>query len=423
MLPFLQLPRAISPAVAAFTLALAFVLSPSSAFGRGNGITASGCVGCHRDEGAEVTLTPDGPLVPGEEAIFTIRLTGGPLKTGGVFVPHPQEGTLRALDGEGLALVSLGLSHTTPRSAANGAVTFRFAWRPPKDPGGTTFEVYALSTNGNGNASGDVAAGTIVDFVYGCEPQTYYRDADEDGFGWDSDTLVRCADRPPKGYAALPGDCDDFRAETHPGAVEVCNNRDDDCDGEIDEDAIPVELWPDGDGDGYYARREGEPLLGCVPTKGYAAEPGDCDDENPDVHPGAEEVCNYIDDNCDGRVDERVRPRCGVGFCVRESYSCLPEDCYPGEPSEETCSGLDENCNGLVDEGILCERGFTCISGECLPDADTGLAGDLPGSGDTAGAGGCAFRPGGSATTALVLFGLALFRARRDRRSRGSGSG
>src|SRR5690606_12617395 len=126
----------------------------------------------------------------------------------------------------------------------------------------------------------------------------------------------------PPGYSAVPGDCDDYRPEVHPGASEKCNGRDDNCNGLIDEDAVLVELWPDRDGDGYYASQVGEPLLGCVPTPGYAAEPGDCDDDNPDVHPGAIEICNYIDDNCDGRIDERVRPRCGVGWCERESFSC-----------------------------------------------------------------------------------------------------
>lgn len=403
--------------LALFFFSLGFA---TEAGARGNGITAHGCDGCHREEGAQVTLTPDRTVVPGEEAIFTVRITGPNLKTGGVFIPQPTSGTLRALAGEGMAQVALGLSHSSPRNASSGAVTFRFGWRPPNSPDGVTLEAYVVAGNGNGKSSGDGAAGVVSDFVFGCEPQTYYRDADGDGFGWDTDTLVRCAGSAPAGYAAAAGDCDDFRAEVFPGAVETCNKRDDNCNGEVDEDAIPVELWPELDGDGYYARKEGEPILGCVPTPGYAAEPGDCDDENPEVHPGAEEVCNYVDDNCNGRVDERVRPRCGVGFCERESYSCLPDDCYPGEPSEERCTGLDENCNGYIDEGPLCASGETCVSGECLSNAIADLDGSssAPPSPETAKAG-CAWPSGAGAAgragagLSLLAFGLLGIRRRR----------
>ena len=401
-------------------LVLGSLSCPAAA--RGNGITAYGCSGCHADGEAQVTLTPDRTLVPGEEAIFTVRITGDDVRSGGVFIPEPRSGTLRALNGEGLARVSSGLTHSRPKGASGGAVTFRFGWRPPDAPDGATLEAYALAANANGNSGGDAPAGIAEDFVFGCEPQTFYRDADGDGYGWDADTVRRCAGPPPDGFAAVGGDCDDYRAEVHPGAVETCNKRDDNCNGEIDEDSVPVELWPDNDGDGYYARREGEPLLGCIPTPGYAAEPGDCDDDDPAVHPGAEEVCNYIDDNCDGRVDERVRPRCGVGFCLRESYSCHPDDCYPGEPSEESCSGLDKNCNGVVDEGELCDAGETCVSGECLltaavdPDAPSGGDGTSPATDTPASSGGCNLSTSGSTVPLFVLLSLApLARLRRTR--------
>lgn len=390
----------------------------SSAAARGNGITSHGCDGCHRDSGAAVTLTADRTLMPGEEAIFTVRISRSNIRSGGVFIPQPGVGTLRTLAGEGLVQVALGLSHSTPKNASGGAVTFRFGWTPPNTPDGTTVEAYAVAANDNNNASGDAADAVVSDFVFGCEGKIFYRDADGDGFGWDTDTVLRCAGAPPTGYAAAGGDCDDFRDDVYPGATEKCNRRDDNCNGEIDEDAVPVELWPEVDGDGYYAQKQGESIMGCVPTQGYAAEPGDCDDENPDVHPGAEEVCNYVDDNCDGRVDERVRPRCGVGFCERESYSCLPEDCYPGEPSEERCSGLDESCNGIIDEGLLCSSGETCVSGECLSNqlAELDPSTDGQSTADSqANAGGCGFGVGGTTGASLLVLSLGLLGWRRRR--------
>jgi hypothetical protein len=64
------------------------------------------------------------------------------------------------------------------------------------------------------------------------------------------------------------------------------------------------------------------------------------------VHPGAVEICNNIDDNCNGRIDEYVRPYCGVGWCLRESYSCSPDLCFPGDPVPEII--LDGKCDDMA---------------------------------------------------------------------------
>ncbi len=85
------------------------------------------------------------------------------------------------------------------------------------------------------------------------------------------------------GYYQTAGDCDDSRTDVHPGAAEVCDGVDNDCNRKTDE--------IDADADGY---------LACA---------GDCDDANPAVHPGAREVCNGLDDDCDGRVDRACRRR------------------------------------------------------------------------------------------------------------------
>jgi len=82
-------------------------------------------------------------------------------------------------------------------------------------------------------------------------------------------------------------DCDDDNPYIHPDATEVCNGLDDDCDG-IEDDG----LSHDADEDGYYAAGS------CL----YSRE--DCKDDDPNVHPRAEEICNSIDDNCNGVVDE-----------------------------------------------------------------------------------------------------------------------
>ncbi len=105
------------------------------------------------------------------------------------------------------------------------------------------------------------------------------------------------------GYAA-DVDCDDKNSAIHPGAVEVCDGVDNDCDGKADgRYAADAATWyADIDGDGYgdslYPRQD------CVQPIGHVENSADCDDSLAEVSPAGEERCNDIDDDCDGLVDE-----------------------------------------------------------------------------------------------------------------------
>jgi hypothetical protein len=280
-------------------------------------------------------------------------------------------------------------------------VTFRFGWRAPAEPGGVSFHVGAVAGNGDGRASGDATGVARFLATFGCEPVVHYPDLDRDGHGTELfETGIGCAGAaPPPGFSTLADDCNDNDQTVFPSAVEKCNKKDDDCDGEVDENAELVELWPDTDGDGYYATKTGTPVIGCSGMVGYAAEPGDCSPNDPAVHAGATEVCNLVDDNCDGRADERLRPQCGVGRCRRESYDCDAAHCVPGEPTPERCNYLDDDCNGEVDEGDLCAPGSACLAGRCVvtegiggaaggtATATGGAPGGPPASGGAAGGG------------------------------------
>ncbi len=367
--------RACAPAL----LVAAGLLSTSApAWARIGGIAAEGCSGCHGGTG-DVTLsvsTNPATFQPNSsiEVLLTINSDG--INAAGVYITTKGVGTLNTISGQGLSKVNNGLVHSQPKAASGGQVDFRFSFQAPGDPGTVRFFVYALGANGNGQRSGDRPKNGIFDYVFGCDGQQYYSDEDDDGFGRDAFTYLACVGQPPAGFVENGGDCIDYDPKIYPTATEVCNLKDDDCNGEVDENALPVMLYPDADGDGYYGTVEdgelvGDPIEGCVGEMiGWAAQPGDCYPLDPTIHPDAEEICNYYDENCDGEVDERSRAVCGVGWCARESPTCNPEECKPGMPQPELCNLLDDDCDGLVDEiedGALCPAGEDCGNGACVP--------------------------------------------------------
>ncbi len=139
-------------------------------------------------------------------------------------------------------------------------------------------------------------------------------DADGDDYG-EGDAVELCD--PEDIYALAGGDCDDIDPEINPSAVETCDEVDEDCDGDVDEEALDATTWyPDADGDGYGGSLG---VAACAQPEGYLAEAGDCDEDAALVNPAAEETCNDIDDDCDGTEDgddvcakvELSEPGCG----------------------------------------------------------------------------------------------------------------
>jgi hypothetical protein len=156
---------------------------------------------------------------------------------------------------------------------------------------------------------------------------------------------VDCVDNDGDGTTNCDGDCEDNNASIYPGAPEMPNGIDDDCDGAVDEDL-------DADGDGF--------LIG-----------DDCNDTNASIYPGAPELPNGIDDDCDGTVDEGFLDTDADGFLESEDCDDTDASVFPGAP--EFANGIDDDCDGTVDEGFLDADADGFLESEDCDDTDASV--------------------------------------------------
>jgi hypothetical protein len=197
----------------------------------------------------------------------------------------------------------------------------------------------------------------------------YYGDADGDSYGDLNNSIYDCAQ--PNGYVTNSSDCNDNNVNQNAASAEICNGEDDDCDGQIDNGLVFLDYYSDLDSDGFGA---GNATSSCVGLgAGYVTNNADCNNANPLINPNATEVCNSIDDNCDGQIDEGIvfttyyqdfdNDGFGTGTpvtsCTNPGAGWVTNntDCddtngntYPG--ATEICNTIDDNCDGQIDEGV-----------------------------------------------------------------------
>ena len=206
---------------------------------------------------------------------------------------------------------------------------------------------------------------------------TWYGDSDGDGYGSAAVSTLSCA--VPSGSVALGTDCDDTAAAIHPGATEVCDDTDNDCDGAVDDADSSVDVttgttfYTDADGDGYGTPASS--VQACEAPSGTVTSDADCDDTDPTISPAAIEVCDTTDNDCDGHIDDADADVTGqatwyvdadadgYGTSATAQAACFQPSGYVGNTSDcddgsasispaaqEICNSIDDDCDGAVDD-------------------------------------------------------------------------
>jgi hypothetical protein len=184
--------------------------------------------------------------------------------------------------------------------------------------------------------------------------------------------LAELTDDDRDGATEDQGDCDDGDAASFPGAAEVCDGADNDCNGLVDDDPPDSTWYEDHDGDGW--GDDATAVATCSPDAGQVSTGGDCDDRDAAVSPGEEERCNGVDDDCDGEEDLDAADAAtwypdwdGDGWgdasapttaceapagTVSEAGDCDDGDAAVNPDEAEVCDAADadEDCDGLADD-------------------------------------------------------------------------
>ncbi|MBN2800299.1 MAG: hypothetical protein JXX28_14255 [Deltaproteobacteria bacterium] len=229
---------------------------------------------------------------------------------------------------------------------------------------------------------------------YAVDASTWYRDVDMDGAGNPDWQTTAC--EVPRGYVAEGTDCDDGDMDRYPGAPELCDGLDNDCDLDVDEDVVDITWYQDSDGDGYGNAAVNQ--AGCGRPAGYTSRALDCDDMDGAVHPeawdypvdGVDQDCDgndscFLDADRDGYGDYASVTGAGLD-CAQPSLglSDNSDDCddteattHPGAADDECSDGVDNDCDWMgfawMDadgDGLSWEQEVAYGATDCMVDSD-----------------------------------------------------
>ncbi len=234
----------------------------------------------------------------------------------------------------------------------------------------------------------------------GCKNWYLDNDSDDYGTGVASTANCLCSD-PGKGYSSNGGDCNDFAQAIHPLGVEICDNIDNDCDGATDESGSKgcTVFYKDLDGDGFGDPNNSACLCKSKQTSEWILQAADCDDTpgpGAAIHPGVDEICDGVDNNCNTKIDELGAIGCqlyyvdqdndtygvtNTGLCLcaasKSNTAGQPGDCDDSNGAVnpggiEVCDLVDNDCNGKVDDGsadancgAIAGGTSKCVDGQC----------------------------------------------------------
>ena len=324
--------------LAAATLAL-----PTAALANSSGKTGkstSGCSSCHGSSAdTDVTAAFSAPVTeaaPGDVVTitFTVSTVDSAQTHAGLNV-SASGGTFSA--GTATQVSGGEITHTGATAMSGGTATFTFDWTAPSTEATYTFSGVGNAVNNNG-ASGA-------------------------GDGWDLATDITievvdpCSDLDGDGSTDCDGDCDETDATVYPGATELCDGIDQDCDGVVDNGVSYYDWYPDDDGDGY-GDPAGPSTYDCIaPGSGYANNGDDCDDTDATISPDALEICDGIDQDCDTVIDngagtsEYWPDLDGDGFGDADAEAEI--ECFAPEDyvdNDDDCDDTDDGVSPDADE-------------------------------------------------------------------------
>ena len=189
---------------------------------------------------------------------------------------------------------------------------------------------------------------------------TFYVDIDGDGYGDPNTSQQMCFGN--EAWVEDNTDCNDTDFETHPGHAETCNLADDDCDGEVDEDATNTStFYQDLDLDGY--GDPAAPVQKCFPGDGWSENSMDCDDTSAAVNPGATDIPDDgVDQDCDG-----IDATSGGGGDITSGGG----DAGPTDPDSGVGGGAGGDTGPVPDTGV--EPGEDSAGGSGLGNGPEGV--------------------------------------------------